>query len=287
VIDHPYKDRQGEQWLRGNLHTHTTRSDGSRDVQTVIDDYAARGYDYLMISDHDIYTSVEDHAGWNSRGMVLLSGNEITRNGPHLLHVGADSFVAPSEDRQAVIDEVNAGAGFVIVNHPDWQPGFDHCSLERLRAWSDYEGIEIYNGVIGRLDGSPYALQKWETLLSEGRRVWGYANDDSHIAQDAAMGWNVVSVKERSRRAILEALRAGRFYASTGVEITGINVEDGRIRIETSNAERIVGHSLWGHRFAVADDTFIEVEVPENTPYVRFTCWGPGEKFAWTQPFYV
>jgi hypothetical protein len=195
--------------------------------------------------------------------------------------------VAPSEDRQAVIDEVNAGVGFVIVNHPDWQRGFDHCPLERLRAWSDYQGIEIYNGVIGRLDGSPYALQKWETLLSEGRRVWGYANDDSHSAQDVGMGWNVVSVKERSPEVILEALRAGRFYATTGVEITGITVEDRRIRVETSNAERIVGHSLWGHRFAVADDTCIEVEVPENTPYVRFTCWGQGEKFAWTQPFFV
>jgi hypothetical protein len=287
LIDHPYEDLEGGQWLRGNLHTHTTRSDGARDVQAVIDDYAARGYDYLMISDHDIYTSPEDYTGWDSKGMVLIPGNEITRGGPHLLHVGADRFVAPAEDRQAVINAATEGAGFVIVNHPDWQEGFDHCSLDRLKGWSGYQGIEIYNGVIGRLNGSPYALRKWETLLTEGRRVWGYANDDSHAAQDVAQGWNIVYARDRSPQAVVEALRTGRFYASTGVEITGITAEDRRIRIETTNAERIIGLSRWGHRFAVADETFIDVEVPDDTSYVRFECWGRGEQFAWTQPFFL
>ncbi|MES2461686.1 MAG: CehA/McbA family metallohydrolase [Armatimonadota bacterium] len=286
MIEHPYHDIRGEEWLRGNLHTHSTRSDGARDVQTVIDDYASRGYDYLMISDHDIYTSIEDHAQWQSGRMLLIPGNEITRNGPHLLHVAADRFVAPDKDRQAVINEVASGTGFVIVNHPDWQAGFNHCSLEHLRNWDGYQGIEIYNGVIGRLNGSPYALRKWETLLSDGRRVWGYANDDSHAVQDVGLGWNVVSVKERSVESVVEALRTGRFYASTGVEITGISVDDRRIRIETSNAERIIGHSDWGHRFAVVDGNTIDVEVPDTATYVRFECWGRGEQFAWTQPFF-
>jgi hypothetical protein len=287
MIEHPYQDLSGEEWLRGNLHTHTTRSDGARDVQVVLDDYAGRGYDYLMISDHDIYTSSEDHAAWESRGMLLIPGNEITANGPHVLHVDADRFVAPGEDRQAVIDQVNAGTGFVIVNHPDWLKNFDHCPIGKLREWSGYNGIEIYNGVIGRLTGSPYALQKWEKLLSEGRRIWGYANDDSHAVQDVALGWNVVSVKERTVAAVVEALRTGRFYASTGVDITSIVVEQNRIRIETTNAERIIGYSQWGHRFAVSDSNSIEVEVPTNAPYVRFECWGRGEQFAWTQPFFL
>ena len=78
----------------------------------------------------------------------------------------------------------------------------------RLKAWSGCQGIEIYNGVIGRLNGSPDALRKWETPLTEGRRVWGYANDDSHAAGDVALGWNVVYVNERSRRPLWK--RCGR-----------------------------------------------------------------------------
>lgn len=286
MLEHPYTDLTGGAWLRGNLHAHTTRSDGARDIQTVIDDYAARGYDFLCISDHDIYTGPEDHAAWQSRGMVLLPGNEVTANGPHLLHIDADRYVAPDPDRQTVIASVTASRGFVVVNHPDWQPGYDHCPLDRLRAWTGYTGIEIFNGLIGRLDGSPYAERKWETLLTEGRRVWAFASDDSHDVQDVARGWNVAYARVRTPSAIAEALRAGRFYASTGVEITAIACEDRRVRIETANAARIVAHTTWGHRLAVVDAPAIDLTVPDGVPYTRFTCWGSGEQFAWTQPFF-
>jgi len=287
TLDHPYQNLSGGQWLRGNLHAHTTRSDGTRDMPAVIADYARRGYDFLMISDHDIYTGPEDYAGVDAHGLVLISGNEVTRGGPHLLHVDADRLIEPQRERQAVMDAVAASRGFVIVNHPNWQEGFDHCSMELLRAWRGYAGVEIYNGVIGRLKGSPYATAKWETLLAEGRRVWGFANDDSHLPADVELGWNTVYTEERSVEGIIAALRAGRFYASTGVIITDIHVADGRIRIETSNAERIGALSRWAQRFAVADANTIEVEVPDGTPYVRFECWGRGEQFAWTQPFWI
>ncbi len=286
MLYHPYENLTGGAWLRGNLHTHTTRSDGAREVQTVLNDYAQRGYDFLMISDHDIYTSATDYAAWDSRGMLLIPGNEITRNGPHLLHVRADRFVEPVADRQTVIDAVAQGEGFIIVNHPDWQEGYDHCPLERLRDWRGYMGLEIFNGVICRLDGSPYALRKWETLLTEGRRVWGFANDDSHIDADVELGWNVAYVRERTPHAVVAALRAGCFYASTGVEITGITVDSRHIRIETANAERIIAYTRWGHRFAVVDGPAMAVEMPDTFPYLRFECWGRGEKFAWTQPFF-
>lgn len=282
-----YGGSDGGQWLRGNLHAHTTRSDGARDPQEVIDDYAARGYDFLMISDHDIYTSKEDCAAWDSKGMALIPGNEITRGGPHLLHVDADRFVEPKSDRQEVISDAAAGRGFVIVNHPDWQPGFNHCTIEHLREWNGYAGIEIYNGVISRLDGSPYAIYKWDTLLAEGRRVWGFAHDDSHKAEDVALGWNVAWARGRAPEAITEALRQGHFYASTGVDIKEIRAEGRRISIETANAERIVAITRWGHRLAVADGASIEVEVPEGVAFVRFECWGRGEQFAWTQPFFM
>jgi len=285
-LTHTYLNLHGGEWLRGNLHTHTDRSDGDRPLQAVIDDYADRGYAFLMIADHDLYTSAKEYAAVDSRGMVLIPGNEVTRGGPHLLHVNADFLVEPFPRRQAVIDAVAAGRGFIIANHPNWQAGFNHCPLERLREWRGYAGMEIFNGVIGRLDGSPYATDKWDTLLSEGRRVWGFANDDSHTATDAGLGWNVAYVTERTPGGVAESLRQGRFYASTGVVISGIEVEGRRVRLETENASRIIGLGLWGRRFAVVDDRAIEVEVPEDTPYARFECWCDGERFAWTQPLW-
>jgi hypothetical protein len=85
----------------------------------------------------------------------------------------------------------------------------------------------------------------------------------------------------------MDALRHGRFYASTGVTITSIEVDGLTIRLETENAQRIVALQQTGRRFAQVDDRAITVQVPDDATYVRFECWGAGERFAWSQPFYV
>lgn len=288
MITHPYSLPPGGRWLRGNLHAHTTRSDGRNEPQVVLDAYAELGHDFLMVSDHDILTVADDYAGWDMRGLIAIPGNEISAAGPHVLHVGADRLVEPDRDRQKVIDEVNATSGFVVVNHPNWERDFNHCPLEKMVEWTGYVGMEIYNGVIGVLDGSPYATDKWDQLLAQGRRIWGFANDDSHgRTADFGLGWNVVYVTDPTPAGVVEALREGRFYASTGVEISAIEVDGNRLRIETTNADRIVALRDVGRRFAVVDDKAIEVEVPDGATYVRFECWGSGERRAWTQPFWT
>ncbi|MCC7147218.1 MAG: CehA/McbA family metallohydrolase [Phycisphaeraceae bacterium] len=274
-------------WLKGNLHTHTTISDGSRPRQEVIDDYAQRGYDFLMLSDHDVVTAESDYAALASRGLILIPGNEITAHGPHLLHVHARARIEPDPLRQAVLSAVAADRGFAIVNHPNWQEKFDHCPLAKMSEWVGYVGLEIYNGVISRLDGSAYALDKWDMLLSAGRRVWGFANDDSHAPGDVALGWNVAYVTDRSTQGILDALIAGRFYASTGVVISDLRVERDTITLRADNAQRIIALQQVGKRFAAADGPELRITVPPDAKYVRFECWGQGEQFTWTQPFFI
>jgi hypothetical protein len=287
-LDHPYQDLTGGQWLCGNLHAHTTFSDGQRSRQAVIDDYADRGHGFLMISDHDVFTGRDEYATVNDRGLVLIPGNEVSKDGPHMLHVNATKLIHPHNGRQRVIDEAVAAGGFVVLNHPNWQDRFDHFSLGHMAALTGYTGIEIYNGVIGRLDGSPYALDKWDQLLSYGRRTWGFANDDSHRETgDCGLGWNCVYVREKTVDAVVTALQQGKFYASTGVTISGIEVQGNIIRLKTTNAERIVAMGHYAKRIKCVDAKEIELEVTDGPRYIRFECWGRGEQFAWTQPFWV
>ena len=288
VIEHPYTNLNDGQWLRGNLHTHSTLSDGNHPPQTVIEQYAKAGYDFLMMSDHDLYTSETHYADLNNFGIALIPGNEISRNGPHILHVDADKHVHCHEDRQLVIDEINQGRGFSIVPHPNWKEDFNHCPHERLEKWQGYTGLEIYNGVVTRLNGSPYATDRWDRLLASGRRLWGYAHDDFHDLTngDFARGWNVAYANHRSPESIVRALRTGKFYASTGVIISCLHVNGNRIHIETENAERIVALADTARRIAVADGSSMEVEMANGIRYLRLECWGRGEQFAWTQPFW-
>jgi hypothetical protein len=219
--------------------------------------------------------------------MVLIPGNEISAGGPHIQHVGASTLVAPDPERQTVIDQVRRDGGFAIVNHPNWQERFDHCPVAELQRWQGYTGVEIYNGVIGRLPGSPEATGKWDMLLAQGRRVWGFGSDDFHRPEDLALAWNVAFCSERTAEAVVRALAEGAFYASTGVTIADIRVNDGSITVETENAHKVVAVVDYGRRIAQASGATLTVEAPAAARYVRFECYGCGEERAWTQPFFV
>ena len=283
-LDHPYHDLSDGSWLRGNLHAHALPADRPYDL---IRHYAQLGYGFVGVTEHDQFYSLDDISDWNQQGIVLIPGNEVSKGGPHILHVGADYQIEPYEDRQKVIDEINAGTGFAIVNHPNTGADFDKCPLELMQAWKGYAGLEIFNANGLRSAGSAYATNKWDILLSQGRRLWGIASDDYHRPQDAGQGWLMAYVKTRSRDGVLGALRQGRFYASTGVTINRITVEGLHVRIETHDAYRIVALCDGTRGFALVDDHVLEAYVPDDATYIRFECWGIGERFAWTQPFWV
>ncbi len=272
-------------WLQGNLHTHTTRSDGVFSPQRTAEAYAALGYDFLMFSDHDVLTEAPDE----DAGLVLIPGNEVSAGGPHILHVNASRTVPPDWDRQKVLDAIAGNGDFAIAAHPNWEQDFNHCPQASLEEWQGYAGIEIYNGVVRFLRGSPLATDRWDRLLGRGRRVWGYANDDCHIESNFGLAWNVVQAAVRDRESIVAALRKGRFYASTGVTINAIHVEDLTITIETGNAQVIAAVTDYGYSPVRTEGNTLRFTVPGNTKttYVRFECWGPGESMAWTQPFFI
>lgn len=273
-------------WLKGNLHTHTGNSDGPRSPQGIVDEYAARGYDFLMLSDHDCLTVP---GTLDARGMVLIPGNEITANGPHVLHVNARTVVPPVEDRQKVIDAIAADGGLSILCHPNWEVHFNHCPQEKLEEWHGYMGIEIYNGVVSWLEGDPLATGRWDQLLAKGRRIWGFANDDCHKTTDIGIAWNMVQADRRDVAGIVAALRDGRFYTSTGVTIEAIGVYGSTLSVRTSDASRMCIYSDHGYRRAMADDHAITFTVPDDAPYnyVRVECLGCGDRKAWTQPFFI
>jgi len=289
TLSNPYAEAPGHEylWLRGNLHAHSTRSDGRRAPQDVIDAYAARGYDFFALSDHDVLASYE---GLDSRGMVLIEANEVSASGPHMLHVGARKLVKPHADRQQVINDIVEDGGFAIMNHPSWTMNFNHCSYEKLLELKNYIGIEIYNGSCEADRGSAYALDKWDRLLSAGRVLWGFSNDDAHYADHDGRGWNVVRVpkSQRTPAGVMDALRRGAFYASTGVNIECIQTVGAKLRIVAPGADaiEIIGDHGWRLCFVENGELTWDAGAYAGS-YIRAQCYGRAGRMAWTQPFFL
>lgn len=285
----PYADRDG-QWLKGNLHTHTTPASGcgAITVPDCIDRYIELGYDFVALSDHNTYTEHSDDR------IAIIPGIEWNADADHGgHHMGIYSFepkdleaAIATGDQDELLGRLGSGEALLILNHPNWQLR-PHYRREELEQKSGYDGIEIYNAVIERLHGYAISTDKWDYLLAKGIRVLGFANDDSHCYSDIGIASIHVRSKTRAPRDIVSAIKSGNFYCSSGALIDDIRCEDGVIEIETPDAQEIQVRSYGGLWLDRVRDKSIRFDTRAITyPYVRFTIYGCGSSMAWTQPFF-
>ncbi|MDP7740776.1 MAG: CehA/McbA family metallohydrolase [Lentisphaeria bacterium] len=297
-------DADGYMWLKGNLHTHTTNSDGRVAPQARLDQYAAKGYDFLCLSDHDMITRVDTVCAPDN--FVLVQGAELHPLNPfggrqyHLLcldiHEDMDSeAMAPQE----VIDSVNDQGGAVWLAHPHF------CAINILRdvmPLTGFAGIEVFN-TSTRLAGRGEASVQWDDWSDlGGHLVPTIANDDAHATEaenrDTYAAWTVVRAKERSVAAIMQAIKSGASYATTGPDFHDISlswIQDGteapgkfKATIRSSEALRVLAVTDYiGAEYTEQGKMFdrCELELRADNKWVRFELIGPNDTKAWSNPF--
>ena len=75
---------------KGNVHTHTTLSDGGSSPEQTIAWYRSHGYQFLSLTDHNTLSKPARYASLQEPGFVLISGEEITMTGKgRQVHVNA------------------------------------------------------------------------------------------------------------------------------------------------------------------------------------------------------
>ena len=101
----------------------------------------------------------------------------------------------------------------------------------------------------------------------------------------------VVKAAALEAGAILEALEAGRFYASTGVELEDVVVADTRleVRIRTRGDFRYTTTFIGagGRVLAVVHGPVAAFELQAPEAYVRARVVDSGGAVAWVQPVFV
>lgn len=285
----PYESK-GRFWLRGNLHTHTDKSACGRiPAGRVVELFAKNGFDFLALSDH--YVIFDQNV--EPKGMIILPGIEVDNNRGHghhkcIINTSSEKLVyKKSLHHQALIDRNAKNGAIITLNHPDWQHR-EHYTIDELRQYRNYTGIEIYNSVIERLDGSPLSTAKWDRLLASGHYCFGFASQDFHDYRDLSEASIMVSVKRKTAKDILESIKAGNFYSFLGVHITKIARANNTIAIKTKNANliRFIGFGgttlkkIYGKSGRITFDR----KDPKHQ-YIRVECVGDEGNISWSQPF--
>jgi len=280
------------QWFKGNVHTHTTQSDGLFSPQQAIDWYSQRGYDFLAITDHWVLTSGEVIAD----DFVTITGTEVNGAGYHMLALGLD--VLPDRENadaiQEVTDSVLAAGGLPFIAHPYWT---GQTSAE-IAAVEGIVGLEVFNSVCEKMTGLGHSRVHWDEVLAQGNCLTGLAVDDTHWKHGAAgKGFIMVRCEELGEEQLLRAISKGHFYASMGPMIEDLRLMEGEegellLRVDCSPCQSVTFYALGskGHRFEAPKGELLEsasYPVVEDQLYLRIECVDAAGRVAWLNPLFV
>lgn len=297
-------------WFRGNTHAHTLESDGDSPPEVVAAWYKTNGYDFLVISDHNVWVDPLELSHLVDSTFLLIPGEELTtRFGTTPVHVNALNIPAVIEPRtdttllgtvQMNVDAVRAVEGVPHINHPNFGWALPREILAQVR---NNKLLEIHNAhpLVHNHGGgdSPGMEAVWDYLLSRGQRIYGIAVDDAHhflgeFAADRAnpgRGWVTVRASKLDARELLARMEAGLFYASTGVALDSVSVgqQDLHVVIRSRGDFKFTTEFIGrdGEILKRTGDNPATYRLTGSETYVRAKVTDSGGAAAWLQPVFV
>ena len=299
-------------WFKGNTHTHTLNSDGDSTPDAVVQWYREHDYHFLVLTDHNVLTSVEALNALHGADdrFLVIKGEEVSdrfANKPlHINGLNLQQTVAPQGGRSVAdvlnrnVDAIRGARGVPHINHPNFGWAI---SADELRQVRNTKLFEVYNGhpTVNNLGGGgvPGLEEVWDAVLSRGALLYGIAVDDAHIIKQPGnpdvpgpgRGWVMVRAARLETGALLEALEGGDFYASTGVELADLQVQADRMHVavrQTPSAKyriQFIGRN--GTLLKESIDATATYTVTGSEGYVRARVIESNGRMAWIQPLIV
>lgn len=254
----------GLTWYAGDLHAHTTHSDGTLSIAQLTAAAAGRGLDFLAVTDHN---TVSHHPHLPGVGaaydVCLLPGQEVTTHAGHANAFGDIGWVDFRRPAAQWLSDVEERGGLLSVNHPVQ----DDCGwLYPVRT----DFLELWH-ISWFLDLT--ATGPWAYLLaSDGARDRPVllGGSDFHTPEQGfppgtPTTW--VAAEERTPEAILDAVRAGRTaisrFPGPGEPVL-VRVGDDLVAVD---ADGTVLVDATGRRRRVRGDRVVLSASPDPGPY--------------------
>jgi len=244
-------------FIKVNTHTHTAwdntngyGSDGRNTLAEMVDAYKSKGYNLLVITDHNSYDGTKtssltqgyfvnrvnpftpcDSYSDPANKFLCISGEELTPgigvfgdHAHHALLVGGKkpwtNFDDNADNIKKAFSSTISQGGFAVIAHPSSKnPLYDHKGFKLADNETYWTLPELKSFDYTAMEISATTSVAWwdEVLKSKlDRKVFGILGDDAHSAAAAGKKWIQAYVAELSKEAFLNAVNQGYFYSSTG-----------------------------------------------------------------------
>ena len=252
-------------YYKGNLHCHSTMSDGKMTVEELKERYKEEGYSVLAITDHEYLV---DHSHLNDEDFITRNSCELgIKEFEHISSLkkrdmkvchfniyakesgNTDTPCYSSAYNHYVTKEnehlVHHSCGeyhreytkecinemIQTANNKGFIVAYNHptWSLENATDYLNYKNlwaVEIYNHSCWITGLYEYDINVYDDLLRSGSRLGCIAGDDSHSLKATCGGYVMINADKLEYDSIMNALENYNFYASTGPVIKELYVED-------------------------------------------------------------
>lgn len=250
-----YAPKKGK-WYRGDLHAHSTYSDGKESVASMISAAEKDGLDFFVLTEHNNFKQWHDES-YRSQRLTLLYGAEWTVNqglsGFGHMNIWSNrpfdwNVIKPtlgnfklkeanSSDVRSAIQLAHSMAGpdrelAVSINHPDlkWEYPFEHA----LEA----DCMEVWNG--SRSDST--LNRHFHEYLSRGFNLTIAGGSDNHGLKEngrCPVVW--VFAESRDALPLVRAIKAGHTFINdsvTGAQVHLFTLVDVSDPQKTRNGEK-------------------------------------------------
>ncbi len=217
------EDLNGRYPLRGDLHMHTIRSDGSQCPAVVCANYRKHGLDFMVVSDHNrYYPSLEAIEFYKNvpNGLTIVPGEEVhmppvhgQESDFHTVNFGGEySINALTDGPQTEEKGTDKKYRSLYGECPDFIP---------LAEWEDkMEALaKEYTDLPADLDPVPVAVFKWiydEIRKANGLGIFPHPTWISDVYHVPTAFWNYIT--EKGWFDAFEVLGGENYYEQNGLQ---------------------------------------------------------------------
>lgn len=264
-------------FYKGNMHCHSTMSDGSLTPNELKKEYKEQGYSFLAITDHE---HIINHSYLDDDEFITITSAEysikefpeqstLVNKRMKVCHL---NLYAKKQDNDTTIcynstlDHFSKGKirenlsklpeykriygaeGINKLIKKANESGFFVCynhprwSLENYADYSGYDGlwgVEIFNYSCLREGLYDYDINVFDDFLRDGKMIYASCGDDNHLKVNQFGAFVMVNAASLTYDNIINALLNGNFYSSMGPEIYEIYTENNKVYIKCSKAKQI------------------------------------------------
>lgn len=207
--DTPVARRAGYDVVEADLHVHSFLGDGMLSPFGLVSRARHQGLHAFAITDHNRLFAAK--AGrWYSRlvgGPTVLTGEEVTAPGFHLIAVGIDKHVTWRQSAGEVVEDIHRQGGVAIAAHPTrrYWAAYDDNLMQQL------DGTEVMHPNVYASNQKAEEIRSFYRRAEEnGHHLTAVGSSDYHWFNSLGICRTYIFARQNDEPAILEALRAGR-----------------------------------------------------------------------------